>query len=110
VLKASGVRGAKSRLSSQYSTTEEAGEAQFLAQARARASLPPKLFALRQKLGQKAKQEPKFRFYTLYGRILDKETLRAAWRQVRANGGAPGVDGISIKEIEQGEGGVIQFL
>ena len=27
--------------------------------------LPEKLFQLRQKLGQKAKQEPKFRFYTL---------------------------------------------
>jgi RNA-directed DNA polymerase len=40
----------------------------------------------------------------LYGRIL--ETLQAAWKQVRANGGAPGVDGISIKQIEQAEGGV----
>ena len=110
MLKASGVRGAKSRLSRDYSTTEEAEWAQFLAQARERANLPPKLFALRQKLGQKAKQEPKFRFYTLYGRILDEETLRAAWQQVRANGGAPGVDGISIKEIEQEEGGADMLL
>jgi RNA-directed DNA polymerase len=110
VLKASGVRGTKSRLSRDYSTTDEAEWAQFLAQARQRANLPPKLFALRQKLGQKAKQEPKFRFYTLYGRILDKETLPAAWKQVRANGGAPGVDGISIEQIEQAEGGVDRFL
>lgn len=110
VLKASGVRGAKSRLSNQYSITDEVEWAQFLARARKRANLPPKLFALRQKLGQKAKQEPKFRFYTLYGRILDKETLQAAWKQVRANGGASGVDGISIKEIEQIEGGVERFL
>lgn len=110
VLKASGVRGAKSRLSREYSSTEEAEWAQFLAQARERANLPPTLFALRQKLGQKAKQEPKFRFYTLYGRILDRVTLRAAWEQVRANGGAPGVDGISIRQIEQGEGGVRAFL
>ncbi len=110
MLKASGVRGTKSRLSSNYSTTDEVEWAQFLAQARDRANLPPKLFALRQKLGQKAKQEPKFRFYTLYGRILDKETLRAAWAQVRANGGAPGVDGISIKQIEKVEGGVDRLL
>lgn len=93
-----------------YSTTEEAGWARSLAQARERANLPPTLFALRQKLGQKAKQEPRFRFYTLYGRILDQVTLRAAWEQVRANGGAPGVDGISIKQTEQAEGGVGRFL
>jgi RNA-directed DNA polymerase len=82
----------------------------FLAEVRDRENLPPKLFALRQKLGQKAKQEPKFRFYTLYGRILDKETLQAAWKQVRANGGAPGVDGISIEQIEKSEGGAEKFL
>ena len=64
------------------------------AQAWERATLPPKLFQLRQKLGQKAKQEPKFRFYTLYGRICDRETLRAAWSRVSANAGVPGVDGI----------------
>lgn len=72
--------------------------------------MPPTLFGLRQKLGQKAKQEPKFRFYTLYGRILDKVTLRAAWEQVRANGGAPGVDGISIQQIEQAEGGANRLI
>ena len=110
MLKASRVRGTKSRLSRKYSTTEEAAWSQLLAEARARAHLPPKLFALRQKLGQKAKQEPSFRFYSLYGRLLEKETLTAAWAQVRANGGAPGVDGISIQQMEQVEGGVDQFL
>lgn len=82
------------------------------AKARAweRATLPPKLFQLRQKLGQKAKQEPKFRFYTLYGRICDRETLGAAWNRVRANSGAPGVDGMSLEQVEKSEGGEQRFL
>lgn len=80
------------------------------AQAWEQATLPPKLFQLRQKLGQKAKQEPKYRFYTLYGRICDRETLGVAWNRVRANGGAPGVDGMSIGQVEKSEGGEDRFL
>jgi RNA-directed DNA polymerase len=79
-------------------------------QDRQRLILPPPLFQLRQKLGQKAKQEPKYRFYTLYGRICEKQTLLAAWNQVRANGGAPGVDGMSIEWVEKSEGGPERFL
>ena len=80
------------------------------AQAREQMSLPPNLFQLRQKLGQKAKQEPKFRFYTLYGRICERQTLEAAWGRVQANEGAPGVDGMSIEQVEKSEGGVARFL
>lgn len=72
--------------------------------------LPPKVAAVRQKLAQKAKQEPKFRFYSLYGGVMDPDTLWAAWNKVRSNGGAPGVDGISIKEIEQKELGALGLL
>ena len=73
-------------------------------------NLPPELSRLRQKLGQKAKQEPQFRFYTLYGRIMDQATLKAAWERVRTNGGAPGVDGVSIEQVEQTAEGVMGFL
>jgi RNA-directed DNA polymerase len=72
--------------------------------------LPAKLSLLRQQLSQKAKQEPRFRFYTLYDRIYRRDTLEAAWVQVCRNGGAPGVDGVTIEQIRSHDGGPLGFL
>ena len=63
------------------------------------------LSSLRYKLGLKAQAEPKFRFYALYDKIYRTDVLEAAYARVRQNGGAPGIDGVSIKAIEADEGG-----
>ena len=70
-----------------------------------RRGLPEKLFTLRQKLYLKAKREPKFRFYTLYGLMHRFDVLEAAWNAVARNDGAPGVDGVTIEEIKATPGG-----
>jgi RNA-directed DNA polymerase len=77
------------------STTEQAVDELSFREA----MLPPSLRELRQKLGQKAKQQKRFRFYSLYGLVCRRDVLEAAWAAVRRNDGAPGVDGVSIEEM-----------
>jgi RNA-directed DNA polymerase len=70
-------------------------------------TLPPYISELREKLGQKAKQEPAFRFYTLYDRIIRRDVLTVAWWLVLENDGAAGVDGISCRDIMDGPGATL---
>jgi len=55
-----------------------------------------------------AKRKRTRRFHALYDRILRDDVLKEAWKRVRQNAGAPGVDGMSIDDIKRS--GVTEFL
>jgi len=69
---------------------------------RRRSEIPDaeRVLTLQEKLYQKAKQERGYKFYVLYDKMFIPYMLRQAWKTVRANGGAPGVDRVSIADIE----------
>jgi len=67
-----------------------------------------KVRELQRKLYVCAKQSRTRRFHALYDRIYRSDVLREAWRRVRSNGGAAGVDRETLEDIEQH--GVDQFL
>src|SRR5262245_61768223 len=63
---------------------------------------------LRRRLYVKAKAEPSWRFWGLYGHVCKRDTLRAAYKLAKENDGAPGGDGVTFEAIEAD--GVEAFL
>ncbi len=64
--------------------------------------------ALQRVLYRCAKQDRDRRFHALYDKVARSDVLWKAWGEVRANRGAPGVDGITIDDVVAS--GVGEFL
>jgi RNA-directed DNA polymerase len=70
-----------------------------------------KLQALQRVLYRSAKQDPTRRFHAVYDKLARSDVMWQAWVNVATNQGAPGIDGISIADITDGDTqGVRQFL
>ena len=60
-----------------------------------------KVRELQRRLYMAAKRSPSRRFHALFDRVHRSDVLLEAWRRVKSNGGAAGVDGETLKTIEQ---------
>ena len=67
-----------------------------------------KVRQLQRQLWAAAKRAPERRFHALYGHLCRADILHEAWRRVRRNKGAAGVDRMTIEEVERY--GVQRFL
>jgi RNA-directed DNA polymerase len=65
-----------------------------------RLATPERLQDLQRALHRKAKQEPTYRFYSLYDKVCRADILAHAYALSRANGGAAGVDGVTFADLE----------
>ena len=61
---------------------------------------PERVRRLQAALHAKAKEAPGYRFYTLSDKVWRDDVLAVAWGEVRGHGGAPGVDGETVADIE----------
>jgi RNA-directed DNA polymerase len=67
-----------------------------------------KVRELQRRLWAAAKRTTGRRFHALYNHVWRSDVLQEAWRRVRANRGTAGIDGQSIRDVE--EQGVERFL
>lgn len=67
-----------------------------------------KVQELQEKLGHAAKENIKRKFHALYDKVYRWDVLGEAWKRVKANKGAAGVDAVTLSEIEKQ--GLTRFL
>lgn len=63
-------------------------------------SIPLNVQKLQTALQTKAKENPGFRFYSLYDKVFREDVLQFAYLCCKSNGGAAGVDGQEFADIE----------
>jgi RNA-directed DNA polymerase len=69
---------------------------------------PDAVRALQHALYRAAKADPGRRFHALYDKVHRRDVMGRAWGQVRASNGAPGIDRITLADVE--EYGVTRLL
>ena len=69
---------------------------------------PRSLQELRRRLYRKAKSDKTHRFWGLFVHVTKRETLEEAYRSAKRHGGAPGIDGQEVEDLEAT--GVAPFL
>ena len=85
--------------------------ADMSARSVARASGVDRVRALQRVLYRCAKQDQDRRFHAVFDKIARSDVLERAWGEVRANRGAPGVDGLTIEAVERsGAGAFLEGL
>lgn len=66
--------------------------------------------ARRKEIANQMNEPLKYKLFSVYGQILNVKTLALAWRHVKENKGAGGVDRISIEDFEKDETGNLEKL
>ena len=98
----------RARTSSMHGKEQEDLMSAVSARSVSRAKGVDRVRALQRVLYRCAKQDKDRRFHALYDKVARSDVLWKAWGEVRANRGAPGVDGVSIDDVV--DSGVSEFL